>query len=799
MNISKEKLVHLIPVVVVFIIISIYFAPLYSSKVLSQSDNVQLSGSMKEVNDYREKGEIIHWSNKEFSGLPILTSSEYNPFGFMSRNFFGGVFPKPIMMVFTLFLGFYLLCIVMGVSKWLSLIFAFAFAFSSFNFVSIEVGHDNKVLAMAFMAPVLAGVILAYRGKFILAGLITYVSAGFQLYYGHIQITYYLLIIVLAYLVTVIISYSKSKEWPSFFKASAVLVLTTLLAVGSNFSKLYSTLEYSSYSNRGGSELASDKASNSGLDKDYAMAWSSGVLEVFTVAFPYFHGGASGEAVANDSNTASILRNRGVDQQTINNVTARVPLYWGDQPFTQGPIYFGIIVVFLFVLSIFILDGYIKWWGLSLALLSFFLAMGKNLEWFNDFFFYYVPLYNKFRSVTMSFSIGQLVFPFMAVLTLDQIFKKEGNKEVLANKVIQSILIVGGLGIMFLLFKNSFFDFKGANDANYGYPDWLINAIVGDRKSLFVSDIIRGLVFLILSGGCIWAYSKGYLNHKYALIAVGVLMLFDLWTVNKRYIDESDYQKQRTSENVIQKTSADQQILNDKGYYRVFNTTRRLDQDGITSYYHYSVGGYNAIKVQRYQDLIENHLSKGNQEVIDMLNVKYIIGANEENQMIAQRNPGALGNAWFVGSLKEVSGARAEIDQLNAIDTKSEAVFDEQFDAYFDANSSYSQEGSISLKDYHPEQLSYDFESPSEQFVVFSDIYYGPGWNAYIDGDEVGYGRVNYLLRGMEVPAGNHEIVFKYEPLSLRLGNIIIILCSILGMLFLIAYVYTKYRKKSVT
>ncbi len=796
MNFSKGFVTHLIPLAIFFVLVSIFFAPLYSGKTLVQSDNVQLSGSMKEVADYRDKGETIHWSNKEFSGLPILTSSHLNPFGFFSRLLFNGIFPKAIMMVFALFIGFYVLLQVFGIKRWIAAIFSLAFAFSSFNFISIEVGHDNKVLAMAFMAPVLAGVILAYRGKLWISGIVTFIAAGFQLYYGHIQITYYLLIMVLAYLILVVIDTIKTKEWVKFGKATGVLALATILAIGCNFSKLYSTLEYSSYSNRGGSELKSEgQAAASGLDKEYAMAWSSGILETFTIMFPYFHGGASGEELGEDSNTYQTLASKGVDQQVIGNITQRAPLYWGDQPFTQGPIYFGIIIVLLFFVSLFILEGPLKWWGLGLTLLSLLLAMGKNLEWFNDFFFYYVPLYNKFRSVTMSFSIGQLIVPLFAALAFQKLIDKEDQKAWLANKTVQGLVVIGAIGILFMLFKDAFFNFKNAGDASYGFPEWLVNAIVKDRKSLFISDIIRGLVFVLLAGGLLWTYLKGYLKLNYVVVGLGLLILFDLWSVNKRYIGASDFEVKRNSNNLLQPTQADQQILQDKGYYRVFNTTRRLDQDGITSYFHYSVGGYNAIKIQRYQELIERHLSQGNQQVINMLNVKYFITANDQNQAIAQRNSGALGNAWFVNSMNMVDNPNEEIEQLNSIETSETAVFDKRFEGIFDPNTTYSQQGSIQLTSYHPEEMVYSFSSSEPQMVIFSDIYYAPGWNAYIDGEETAYGRVNYILRGMEVPAGDHEIVFRYEPVSVRVGNVVIMVSALLAIILIGAFFYFERKQ----
>ncbi|MBV6640767.1 MAG: YfhO family protein, partial [Cyclobacteriaceae bacterium] len=367
----------------------------------------------------------------------------------------------------------------------------------------------------------------------------------------------------------------------------------------------------------------------------------------------------------------------------------------------------------------------------------------------------------------------------------------------LANKTVHGLIAIGVIGVIFMLFKDAFFNFKSAGDANYGFPEWLVNAIVKDRKSLFVSDIIRGLVFTALAGGLLWTYLKGYIKLNYVIVGLGLLILFDLWTVNKRYIGASDFETKRNN-SLLQPTQADNQILQDKGYYRVFNTTRRLDQDGITSYFHYSVGGYNAIKIQRYQELIERHLSQGNQQVINMLNVKYFITSNEQNQAIAQRNSGALGNAWFVNSLQMVENPNEEIDMLNSIETGETAVFDKRFEGIFDAQSTYSQNGTIELASYHPEKMVYDFNSSDPQLVVFSDVYYEPGWNAYLDGEQVDYGRVNYILRGMEVPAGEHQITFRYEPVSVRVGNVIIIICSLTALLLIGGFIYLE-RKQMTT
>lgn len=785
MNFNKKGLQHLIPIVLFLAITSVFFAPLYSGKTLVQSDNIQLTGVNKEVAEYREKGEPVRWNSREFSGVPLQTSSEYNPFGLLNRILYYGIFPKAVMMVFTLFLGFYLLSLVMGVSKWMSAIGAFAFAFSTFNIISIEAGHDNKVLAIAFMAPVLAGIILAYRGQFLKGGVITLLAAGFQLYYGHIQITYYLLIMVLAYLVVVVYEVFHTKKWKEFIKASGVLALMTVVAFGCNFGKLYSTLEYSDYSTRGGSELTAaqgEKASSDGLDKDYALQWSNGVLETFTVMFPYFHGGATGESLDNDSQTHEALTARGVDRQTINNVVNNLPLYWGDQPFTAGPIYFGVVVILFFILSLTVVRGPFKWWGIVLTVLSLMLAMGRNLEWFTDLFFYYVPLYNKFRSVTMIVSIAQLIVPLFAVIAADRIISAQGS---IPNKVLfRTLIIIGGIGVFFLLFKGAFFDFSGPNDSRYGFPEWLINAIVQDRKSLFTSDILRGLFLVALVGAGIWLYQTGRLKTPHFIIGLGVLIFMDLWLVNKRYLDADDFKtERRMKEQAFTPSGASQRILQDEGYFRVLNVTGNPFADGITSYHHYSIGGYSAIKMQRYQELYDHHLSAMNRKVLNMLNTRYIIANGQNNQPIAQQNPEALGNVWLVEELIVVGTADEELAGLSDFEPATQAIVDDRFTGVLSEKRQFIGTGSITLEKYHPEEMVYRFESSDRQFAVFSEIYYKPGWQAYLDGQEVAHVRVNYVLRGMEIPAGTHEIIFKYEPLSSGAGNKIILASTVILLL----------------
>lgn len=801
MNLISSKLKHLIPLIAFLVLASIYFGPLFTGKVLVQSDNVQLTGVSKELSEYREKGDPVTWNNKEFSGGPVLSSSEYNPFGIVSRVILNGVFPKAVMMMFLLYVGMYILLVVAGVSRWVAAIGAMAYAFSSFNVISIEVGHDNKVLAIAFMAPVIAGVMLAYRGELLKGGVLTMIAAGFQLYYGHVQITYYLLIMVLAYLLLVIHQTYKDKSWQMFVKASGVLAAGTIIAFGCNFTKLYSTLEYSDYSTRGGTDLkqeAGDNASQDGLSKDYALSWSNGVSETFTLIFPYIYGGASRETLSEDSNTYEALTSRGVDQQNVRNIIANAPLYWGKQPFTGGPIYFGAIVCFFFVLSFFVIEGPVKWWGLGLTILSLLLAMGKNLEWFTDIFFYYVPLYNKFRSITMILSIAQLIVPLMALMALDKILNQKDKLKDIGRDLIRVSGALIGLGLIMILFKGAFFDFRGLNDGAYGFPDWLVNAIVDDRKSFFNMAVMRSLTFIGLSALGVWLYLKGILKPIYFMAAMGLLVLVDLWAVDKRYLGEEDFQsKRRMSDQYFIPSNADKQILQDKSYYRVLNLSSPSPfSDGITSYHHYSILGYSAIKMQRYQELIDRYIQEMSPSVLNMLNAKYIIVKGQNGPQV-QRNPGALGNAWLISEIKIAEHADEELAMLGEVNPKETAIANKEFNALIDTKA-FTAEGQVSLKSYHPEKMVYDFSAGSDQFVVFSEIYYKPGWNAYIDGENQDYVRVNYVLRGLEVPKGEHEIEFRYEPVSKAVGSKVIIFSTILlvlGVGFWLALVIKKERE----
>ena len=793
-SIAPHALAHLI----FFLVVSVFFFPLYQGKDLVQSDNVQLRGTLSEVADFqKEEGRIIKWSNKEFSGMPTLTGSRSSPYYYFQAAV-STLLKAPVLISLFLFSGFYILLSAFNCQFWVRSLGSFFYAFSTFNLISLEAGHDNKVYAMAFMAPILAGVVWAYRGNLTRGMIVTALATGYQVYFGHIQISYYTIIILLTYTIYQLVTNGQQGQIQALLKPSVILIFAGILGVMMVIPKIWAIQEYSAYSNRSGSELRQSESAEkpAGLDKDYAYRWSNGQMEIFTIAFPYFHGGASMEPLGNKSNTGEVLRANRVDRRTADQILSRVPLYWGEQPGTAGPIYFGILVVFLFVLGYFLLDKSFMIWATSLCVLGFLLSMGKNLQWFSDLFFDYIPLYNKFRSVTMIMSIPQLVFPLVASLALTRLLDENTEKARKMRAIKVSTGIVFGVGLFFLLTKKLFFDFASAADVgmqNAGYPDWLMDAIVSDRVRVFNGDIIRSLVLtgLFITGLFLLYWQK--IQLKFLVVLVFLISVFDLWMVNRRYIRNEDYFSSTRDLQALNPSQADLQIQADQTYYRVLNLTVDPFNEGVTSFHHHNIGGYNAIKIQRYQDLIERYISTVNEQVLNMLNTKYFI-VDQGNGPYAQLNGSAFGNAWLVNQLEWVDGPNEEIEKLGQIDLAATAVIDANYQSMID-ETNFSGAGTISLTQYDPEYLAYDFQSSSSQFAVFSEIWFGPGWVAKIDGNEVPHQRVNYVLRGLKVEPGEHKIEFFYQPKSQKIGEVVAWSSSFLVMLLLIGAILVEVRR----
>ncbi|MFO7828597.1 MAG: YfhO family protein, partial [Bacteroidales bacterium] len=688
-------------------------------------------------------------------------------------------------------LGFYIALLIFGVNPWLSIVGAIAFAFVSYNVIIIAAGHNTKVFAIAYMTPIIAGIYLSYRGKVLLGAAITALFLTLQLIANHLQITYYTLIIVVVYGIVELIYTIKDKSYHPFLKATGILIIAAVLSVGSNFGSIWTTYEYGKYSMRGETELTKDEANKtSGLDRDYATDWSYGIDETLTFLIQNFKGSGSDINMGKNSAVYDFFE-RAQGPRYASQVVEHFPyLYWGSQPTTSGPVYMGAIIIFLFVLGIYILDPKIKWWLISATVLSIVLAWGKNFPMVTNFFLDYVPGYNKFRAVSMTLVIAQVTIPLMGLLALKKVFDGSIEKKKLLQSFKNSLYIVGGVALFFALLPGLFFDFSAESDqpiiAQGGQA--LVDAIREDRKAFLRQDAFRSLIFILLGAGVIWAYIAGKLKKNYAFIALGIIILVDLWAVDKRYLNDNNFVTKREAREPFKMTRADQQILQDKDpNFRVLNVTVNTFNDASTSYFHKSIGGYHGAKMQRYQDLIEYQISQNNMDVLNMLNTKYFIVQGQDKQPVAQRNPEALGNAWFVEDYRIVPDADAEIDALSDFNPEKEAIVDEQFAHFVQGKEFTKDTGSfIELTSYKPNHLIYNTRCTGEKLAVFSEIYYPKGWNVFIDDKPADHFRVNYVLRAMIIPEGNHEIEFKFEPKSYYAGNKISLASSIILLLLFV-------------
>ncbi|MEI8202705.1 MAG: YfhO family protein [Bacteroidota bacterium] len=793
-NINFKKLIPHFSAILVFIAISlIYFWPVMDGKSLRQSDVVNAGGMQKEAQTYHEKtGEYTLWTNSMFGGMPTYQIGALPP----SKNVYS--YTENIVQlnlprytadtVFLYLIGFYILLLVLGINPWLCLIGAIAFAFGSYNLIIIEAGHVNKAYAIAFMAPVLAGILLTFKKKYIWGGLLTAFALGMEVFFNHLQIAYYLMFMIFILLISKFIYAIIEKQLKHFAIASIVLFFAVILAVLPNIRELWTTYEYGKETTRGQSELTpkGNQEQSSGLDKDYAFAWSYGKAESFTLLIPNFNGGSSHQELSEGSETAQVLKKNGISN--VKDMLKGVQTYWGEQPFTSGPVYAGAIIVFLFVMGLFLVKGPEKWWLLTAAIFSLMLAWGKNFDAFNDFMFYNIPFYNKFRTVAMALVIASVAIPMLGLMAMNRIISKEVEKKDILKALKYSLGIVGGLCLLFAMLPTMFFDFSSTSDAamlKQGFPDWFLAAIVSDRQSIFRMDALRSLVLILLSGGLIWAFLAQKIKSVYVLVGMGLLITFDVWAVDKRYLNDEDFVPKRKMVSDVQPTQADEMILMDKDPdYRVLNLTANTFNDASTSYYHKSIGGYHGAKLRRYQELIENQISKNNVKVFNMLNTRYFIVPGEKGEQQVQRNVAALGNAWFVDEYRLVANADSEMTALSNFEPAHTAIIDKRFaDEVKALTPGKDTTSSITLTSYKPNDLVYASKADRQQLAVFSEIYYKNGWNAYVDGKLTPHFRANYVLRAMLIPAGVHTIEYKFEPKSFYTGDKLSLISSILVLL----------------
>ena len=813
-----RKLIPHIVAIIIFIGLSYsYFSPLLEGKDIQQSDITHFKGMSKEVRDYRaETGEEALWTNRLFGGMPAYfagTKFKNNHSTFLNKLLRLG--QKPASFLFLYLIGFYIALLLFRVNPWLSIVGAIAFAFSSYFFIIIAAGHNTKAIAIGYMAPIIASIIHTYRGRLWTGLILTGIFLSLQIQAKHPQITYYTLITIILFGLFELYSFWKTKQPIRFVKLTLFLFIPVLLAVGSNMANLWTTYEYSDYSMRGQSELERNQENKTkGLDKDYATRWSYGIDETLTLLIPNYAGGSSHGSLSEESETFKTLINNNVPRQRAEQLIKNLPLYHGDQPFTSGPVYVGALVLFLAVFSLFILRGPLKWWLITATLLSIILAWGNNLMVVTDFFLDYVPLYNKFRTVSMTLVIAEFTIPLLAILGLKKLLEGKVDKPLFIKSLKYSLYIVGGLSLLLILAPGIFQNFGGPSDSRL--PGWLAETLRDDRRSLLRQDAFRSLVFILLGAGVLAGFYFRKLKQSYTIALIGLLILIDMWNVNKRYLNDDNFASKQQVQNPYQKSKADQMILQDPARnFRVLNLAVNTFNDASTSYFHNSIGGYHGAKLQRYQEMIDYHIqpemqsimntlnkeSAGTQidsvlqklEVLNMLNTKYII---YNKQAAPIQNPHALGNAWFVDQYRMVPDAEAEINALDGFDPSQTAIIDQDFSQRI-GDRSFSRDTSarIQLTEYSPNRLQYEYSASEEQLAVFSEVYYPEGWHMYIDGEEANLFRANYILRAALLPAGQHQVEMKFEPRSYYAGTTISNYSSMLLMILLLLWAgYEIYR-----
>lgn len=805
MGFSFKRFLPHILVLVGFVVLSLaYFSPVLQGKKINQSDIMHYIGMAQQQKEFaKTTGKETYWTNSAFGGMPTYQLGAKYPHNYIKKlDLTLRFLPRPADYLFLYFLGFYILLLALKVDFKLAALGALAFGFSTYLIIILGVGHNSKAHAIAYMPMVLAGIILTFRKKYVLGFLLTTVALGLEIVANHFQMTYYLLLLVIVLGIAYLIDAYRKKLLPHFFKSVGLLSIAAILAVGLNATNIMATQEYVKESTRGKSELTinpdgSPKEASNGLSKDYITQYSYGFAESFNLYIPKFMGGGNTEDIGKDSETYKTYVNMGASPLEALQVSKRAPMYWGKQPIVEAPAYVGAVIIFLFVLGLFLLKGRLKWWLVAGTILSLLLSYGKNLDILTNFFIDYVPLYNKFRAVTSIQVLLELCIPVLGIFALVRLFNDFQKDEEKSKALKYTVAITAGLCLVFLLFKSSLFNFKSPNDT--GIPEPLLDAIIKDRKSLFTTDTIRTLILVLLSAGTILLFLKKKLSETLVVVVFAVLILFDLVSINRQYVNNDNFESAVRVDKPYQPNTADKEILKDKGHFRVLDRSNEgQSRPGRAAYFHNSLFGYHAAKLGRYDELMEFHIYNMNINVLNMLNTKYII-AEEQGQIFPYTNPDANGNAWFVSELEQLSDANAEIKVLDSLDTKTKAVttmtdFSSQPEVM---NFKVDSTASIQLKAHKPNYLKYESSNTNKGFAVFSEIYYKDGWNAYIDGKLVPHQRVNYVLRGLAVPEGNHIIEFKFEPEVVETGsNIALASSAVYVILLLLALFYIFKGKK---
>jgi len=837
---TLKKILPEVLVIVFFAVISFaYFFPAdIEGKILYRHDSSAGVGAGQEQSQYKERtGKMTRWTNALFSGMPTYQMApsyqSMQPLNQAVKAYHLWL-PENVWYVFVYLLGFYILMRAFDFRRWMAALGAIVWAFSSYFFIIIAAGHIWKVWALAYLPPMIAGVVLAYRGKYLWGLLVTAIFAAFEVNANHVQMTYYFLFPILFMVIAYLVEAVREKKMAHFLKATAVCVVGALIGIMLNLSNLYHTWQYGQESMRGKSELVkknSANQTNSGLERDYITQWSYGIGETWTLLVPNTKGGAS--VPLSESKTAMSKADPQFEQ-----IYQQLGQYWGEQPMTAGPVYVGAFVLMLFVLGLFIVKGPMKWALLAATILSIMLSWGKNFMPLTDFFIDYVPMYAKFRTVASILVIAEFTIPLLAMLALKEWVTnvETGNKvstpllhrEGQGVGLLISFALTGGIALLFALMPGLFFDsFVSSQEAQalqqlpQEYVGPIMNNLTEMRKAVFTADAWRSFIIIAIGTLCLFLYKSKKLRKEYMLGAVIVLCLVDMWQVNKRYLNNDMFVPKSEREAPQELTKTDEFILQDKsdcGNYRVLNLSKSTFNENETSYYHKSIGGYHAAKLRRYQELIDAYIApemqgvmkavaeaegdmtvvKGDSiwPVLNMLNMRYVIMPLQNGETVPLKNQYAQGNAWFVDKISYVDNANQELDALAKMDIRHEAVADKKFQEQLgQAVAQDFNNSSVTLTAYEPNELKYDVNSSKGGVLVFSEIYY-PGWTATVDGQPVEVGRVNYVLRALQLKPGKHQVVLQFFPKSVDTTETIAYIAYVLLLLVILAVAWMEWKKK---
>ena len=832
MNTLKKCLPD-VAAILFFVLISVayFFVPMTRGEVLGGGDNTAAKGQGRDVQEYYEKtGDRSRWTNTVFSGMPTYQiSPSYNSTEALSKveKAYHLWLPQYVWYLFAYLIGFYIMLRAFDFRQWMAVLGAVIWAFSSYFLIIIAAGHIWKVMALAYLPPMIAGIVLAYRGKYLWGLIVTALFAAFEINANHAQMTYHYLFVILFMIIAFLVKVITDKKLPQFLKATAVCIVAGAIGIAINISNLYHTWQYQNESMRGKSELVSktDPANqtSSGLDRDYITQWSYGIGETWTLLIPNAKGGASEPMINN-----KVVQEKGDPQ--YEQLYAQIGQYWGEQPGTSGPVYVGAFVLFLFILGIFIVKGPMKWALLAATVLSILLSWGKNFMGFTDFFIDYIPMYAKFRTVASILVIAEFTIPLLAIMALKKIVDEPDYLKNHIKFFWISLACTAGIALVFWLMPGVFFDFisSAENEALSQIPADQLAPLKANltslRETIFRDDCIRSIVVILIGVVLMLLFKAKKLQAKPFVGCVIALCLIDMWSVDKRYLNDGMFQPKDDVDQPIAKTVADDQIMKDKGLdYRVLNMTTNTFNENNTSYYHKSIGGYHAAKLRRYQELIDHYIAPEMQNMnkvlapgnlsqrsdnmiqvtdkanampaLNMLNMKYLIVGQQGQEPVPVENKSAMGNAWFVNKVDFVDNANEEIDKIGKIDLHHEAVADKKFQSALGNSATNDSTAKATLTDYAPNNLKYDVSSKNGGVIVFSEIYY-PEWTATVDGQPAEVGRVNYVLRAINVKPGNHKVVLDFHPKSITTTETVSYIASALLILAIILLIVGEVRNR---